>query len=476
MKTVFLVFILLVSCPLVLLSETVDSQAGLDANPVSLQNVPQDVVITTGTNAGKEDSLVSSSQPKESDDFEDARKDLYQPGAVLENEGIDFWHPDNNVHQESASAPDQGSANEENIQKQLMHTLQEMTFDKKESSSTHVDQWGETENTVLYLSLGDVIKAVVSSNPDVRGTRLEWLASCRKLRSSYGVFEPTLVGSYEINASTRENTALEMLQQGGNPVFTEDNKIYNAAVEGKLPIGTNYNVGCTLTEGKNNLTILDQFVSFAGVTVTQPLLKGAWYGTPLADIKVSKIDRSIAFHNLRTKLMKAIFEGETAYWNLSFCEEKKGAAAASVEIARKLVKDSEERVKTGKMSPLDLLEAEAGLAARLANQADTQQDFLDAMSRLKLLLSSDQISEDCWIRATTPMTAPYEKIDETIKDDQVIREILRYQPEYLVKRYAVDREKVAVDVQKNQTLPEVNLKGNYGYNGLGMKLGLRLRK
>jgi outer membrane protein TolC len=164
--------------------------------------------------------------------------------------------------------------------------------------------------------------------------------------------------------------------------------------------------------------------------------------------------------------MKALYDAETAYWTLSFAEEKNRVADESVEIAKRLVKDGEERVKTGKMSQLELMEARAGLADRLGNQDDSRQELLDAISRLKLLMSSYKVKPESEIKTETPLYDPV--AEKPAKSEEVpLEETLEIQPDYLAKRFALEKEKAALDYQKDQGLPELNLTGSYGYNGLG---------
>jgi outer membrane protein TolC len=294
---------------------------------------------------------------------------------------------------------------------------------------------------IVDMTLDEVIENVLRYNPDVKNIRLEWAASSSKVRAAWGVFEPQLSGGFERNASDRENTVLQSLQQSGLQEYYESNRIYTAALEGKFLTGAGYNVGYSANDIRNNLTQSDESTAFAGLTVTQPLLKGAWYGSPWAEISVAKIDRLIAFNNLRAKMMKAVYEAESTYWNLAFAEEKARIASGSVEIAKKLVHDSKERLKSGKMSSMDLLEAEAGLAMRQVNYADVQQELLEADNQLKLLLTNEEINEDTRIRTKTKMTSAVEKMNDLLKESDMLRQSVQLQPDYLVKRYELERGK-----------------------------------
>lgn len=330
---------------------------------------------------------------------------------------------------------------------------------------------------IKEMSLKEVMEKAIFYNPNVEKARLEWLASCQTSQASWGIYEPKLAGSYKRNDLKRENTTLESLQQAGNTQFSEKSDEYNLSIDGKSLSGANYNLGYSQTDSKNNLTIFDESKAFAGVTVSQPLLKGAWFGAPWADVKINKTDRLIAFHDYRAKVMKTVYETESAYWNLAFMEEKHRIAIESVEIAKKLVRDGKERFRIGLMSQLDLDEAEAGLAIRLSNKADQMQELIEAVNRIKLLLSNNHISEDTWIQTITPLFIAAEQADEINKSNNVTPyEALKIQPDYLVRQYQLNRERISLNYEKNKKLPELNFNGSLGYNGFGRKASEAWRK
>ena len=333
----------------------------------------------------------------------------------------------------------------------------------------------EGEGPVTNLTLESMIHDVVFYNPSVEKARLEWLSSLRVTRAAWGDYEPDFVGQFNYTKLNRENSVLESLQQGGALVFLQKRSEYKAGIEGKIFSGGAYNVGYTLADDNNNLTTNNQYQSFSGVTLKQPLFKGAWFGSPLSKIKSAKMDRGIAFHNFRTKLISILYEAESAYWNLAFAEDKYRAAGESVDIARRLERNSREGVKTGKMSRLDAVEAQAGLASRLGSQADAKQELVDAMNRLKLILSSDKISNESWIRTATPIYESSEEEEKPI-DEAFLKEVLMVQPNYLARRYELDKEEIDLKARKDQSLPEVNANGSFGYTSLGQNAEEAWRK
>ncbi len=323
--------------------------------------------------------------------------------------------------------------------------------------------------TLTTLTLDHAIKKAVQYNPFIEESRLQWALGLRKVRSAWGIFEPDLVGSYNRNEVNRENSTLESLEQLGSKFFSSQSNEFNGALEGKLFSGANYNIGLTVSETKSNLITGQDYKSFAGVSVKQPLLKGAWFGAPLSDISAAKRDRSIAFHTYRKQIMKTITETSMVYWNLVFAQEQYRIAEDSAAISQKLVDDCQERVETGKMSNLDLLEAEADLAQSQSRLAEVKQKLLDVMKQLKILLFIDSKTDNTWFVASETFDdVVCERKNELANKRQTFFEQADFaHPDIVIEREKLKRENVLLNYQKDQRLVELNAKGNYGVNGLG---------
>jgi outer membrane protein TolC len=337
--------------------------------------------------------------------------------------------------------------------------------------------WGdEKDDSKLELTLDAFIIDVVRYNPLVEEARLRWLISFRNAGAAWGDFEPEIVGSYEKSELQRENTAQQMFAQGFRPEFTEENEEYSVGVEGKIISGGTYRIGYSVNKIENNLSESPEYKSFAGVSGEQPLLKGATHGAPLAVIRTAQRDFSIALHNYRKRLMITISDAEAAYWNFVFAQGKYHLATDSVGMARNFVKDAEERVKAGKMSELDLREVEAGLAIRLSHQSDSEQNVRDAETQLKLLLSQGIYDETQEIVAVDPLVFQPKKQDQKEERDASVEWALRAQPDYIILWEELEKQRIALGVRLDQRLPELNINGSYGLNGLGETVSESLSK
>jgi hypothetical protein len=65
-----------------------------------------------------------------------------------------------------------------------------------------------------------------------------------------------------------------------------------------------------------------QYESFAGLNLTQPLLKNAGWGATTAKIRLSAISSKIAFHEYRRQILLVLASAEAAYWDLHLAQEQ----------------------------------------------------------------------------------------------------------------------------------------------------------
>jgi len=327
------------------------------------------------------------------------------------------------------------------------------------------------------LTLEEVIEAAVYHNPEVEAALLEWRISRKVQRGVIGAFEPAFVGSYAWGAQDRENNAVQRLSQESD-VFSEESEEFAVGIEGDFLSGAHYRLAYSVRDQGSNLhtneqgEFIHEFEAFAGLTVKQPLLKGAGFKVTLAEFRLAREGAVIALHNYRKQAMTVVSRAESAYWNLAFAQEKHRMAGESVGIARKLVEDRRQRVQSGKMAELELLEAEAGLASRLALEAQSHQEMMEAMTQLKLLAADRQIGGEQSVRATGSLAPPeFDAAFDREAREAALREALRAQPDYLVRRAELRQSGVRHAYMRNQRLPQVDLTGSYGFNGLTERMG-----
>lgn len=337
------------------------------------------------------------------------------------------------------------------------------------------------EPRATELKLDEFLRLVLERNESLQGKLLDVEINRRKARSELGVFEPALFGSASREANKRENTAEQESSQLSDR-YEELNNIYQGGIESLLPTGAKVRLGYTLRDLNNSLQgtpILSglggvrggtngEYQTFFGVSLSQPLLKNAWYPVNLAAIRLAALGSDIAFQDYRRQLMIVVSTAEASYWNLFMAQEQVRYFHDSVLTAQKILNDNRDRLNAGKGSELEVLESEAALALRQSKLSDAEQKLYEASNRVISLYAESVMGTNRLVRAVDQP-----KLDSTNRFFfEAWKNAFDHNPDFLSQRHKVLQESVRLAYAKNQRLPELDLKTSYGLNGLGETPGL----
>lgn len=333
-----------------------------------------------------------------------------------------------------------------------------------------------TVRTSQDLTIRNLVQRVIDRNETLQGRLLEFEASKRRYSAEKGIFEPDLTGSVSHERNSRLNT-VEQQRSTLSETFSETNNLYAVGIESLVPTGAKIRLGYSLRDLNNNLQTQPSFIgrgatngeyqSFVGFSITQPLLKNGWYPATMAGIRIAALSSSISFQNYRRQLMIAISTAEATYWNLYLVQEQVKFFSESVRTAQTVMDDAKTRLKAGIGSETDVWEAQSGLALRRSKLADARQRLFESANRVIALYADNPTMPDSLVRAVDSPDLDYVPPDLL----EMGRAARTLNPDYLAQELKAKQEGVKLSYAKNQRLPEFNLNGAYGLNGLGSSPG-----
>jgi len=323
------------------------------------------------------------------------------------------------------------------------------------------------------LTLNQLIQKVLERNEGIQGRILELAIARKKHQAERGIFEPDLVTSYDRVENKRQIGLQEKTLGTVGQIFDEKNNVYNAGLESLVPTGARLKLGYSLRDNNNNINptpfanplpfLTNEWVSFAGISATQPLLKNFGVSPTFASIRLAALASDIAFQEYRRQLMVLISTAEATYWNLYMAQEQMLFFKDSVALADTIRRDNQTRLQAGRGSELEVMEADAGLALRKSKQSDARQKFFEAVNKLTSLYADTGVSSNHLVVAVDSPTiarVPLTYYDSFLSATQL-------NPDYLGQIKKIASENIRVAYAKNQRLPELDLKASYGLNGLG---------
>jgi outer membrane protein len=312
------------------------------------------------------------------------------------------------------------------------------------------------------LGLDEALAQVVAANLRLRAGGLERAVTRERERAEWAIFEPAVLATATLEANRRQNTQEQFLSQRAS-IFDEENRNYTAAVEGLLPTGARVRLGAQLRRLENNLQVLGgrEDVTFAGVTVTQPLLRGGGWGAVAAQIRLAAADSDLALHEYRRQLGLVLSQAELAFWDLVAAQELVSLRRQSTGVAERVLADNRERLTAGRMTELDVLQAEAGLALRRSGVADAEQRAVESGALLSSFLGQNSGAWGLAVRGElTALVAPPPM-------EELLEGVLERHPLYVAQTVRLRQDGVRLAYARNQRWPQIDLRASYGLNGLG---------
>ena len=330
------------------------------------------------------------------------------------------------------------------------------------------------DEPISPITLSDYLGKVWERNESLQIRMIESIISDEKYKSERGIFEPEFVNSFDAVDRRRPNTAEQRAALGafgaGPAVYNERNRTYSSAIETLAPTGAKFRLGYSLQSLENNLnavTANGEWLTTVGIQATQPLLKNGGVTATMAGIRAAALNSEISFQDYRKNIMDVVSQAEAAYWDLYQAQEQTAIAKESLRVAQTLLVDNKKRLELGKAAEIDVLQAEAGLSERSAIYSEAKQKLATARSRAVTF-----IAESWSTNAIGMVAADAPKIQgQTYDYNEVFTEAFKLNPSYASLVKQAELEGLRVKVAKNQRLPDLDLKGGYGFSGLASNAG-----
>jgi outer membrane protein len=276
--------------------------------------------------------------------------------------------------------------------------------------------------------------------------------------TAYGRFDPSI--TFERNYSENEVpiTATPLVAQ----LTKTDN--YALTLNGLTPWGLTYQLGTTAQNERGTFNAFsNNYVTFGGVTITQPLLRGLGFGATLADLRIAKANRAISDWEHRQTVIDIVTSVILAYEDVAEARDNLRIAERSRDLAAQLVNDNEKRNRIGSISDADVTQARARAANRDEQILITRRSFQDRENRLRELIGEPVLANDRAVLTLETLVSATPPPTEGAVD---LRHALEWRPDYQAAKLGITIRRESDLQARNQRLPRVDFVGSYGYNGV----------
>jgi outer membrane protein TolC len=322
----------------------------------------------------------------------------------------------------------------------------------------------QSSQTPLRLTVDEAVRLALENNVDLAADRLDPQISDLRVAAAAGAFRPALNSTVQRNNQLQPPTSFLIPTPTRNDVMTS-----NVGVSQRLPwFGTSYSIGWD-TSHTNSDSFLNSYNpllrSGLSLNVSQPLLRDVALDAPRAQVQISQNNRDVAGIRLSDSIVHTTAAVKTAYWNLVSARATVEARQTSLQLSQELTRVNKAKVDVGQSPPLDLLSAQAEVAANREQLIVAETTVHQAEDRLRLLIF-DATRREVWNMDIEPVDAPPTET-VAIDVDAAVTAALRDRGDLRRSHKDVETSKISAKLAGNMRLPDIRANAAYQASGLG---------
>ncbi len=202
--------------------------------------------------------------------------------------------------------------------------------------------------------------------------------------------------------------------------------------------------------------------------VRQPLLRGFGLAVNRRNIVVAKRNQQVTDLAFKQQVITVVVRVQQLYWDLVSLRSNAQATQEALELAETLFQDNKRRVEIGTLAPIEIVRAEAEVAARQEDLtiAETQVRLQETL--LKNAISINGVSSPSLIHAEivptdrieVPQSAPLDPVEE------LMTHALAERPDLEQARIRLGNTDINLKAIRNARLPQVAVSFDLTNNGL----------
>jgi outer membrane protein len=331
-----------------------------------------------------------------------------------------------------------------------------------ESPLLNLPASGSTPSTTVPTSLTELSAIVPSqTSPSIAPGTLS-------VGPAIPLFDPALTGGLMAeHVSTPEANELV----AGTSVLTTDTTTANLGVTQGFSTGTSINAAAnslSQTSNSSRNTYNGYASSNLGITVTQPLLRGFGPSVNRRYIRIAKNNQRATDQLFREQAIETVAGIIRLYYDLVSLLDDVEVKRQTLATAQKLYEDNQAKVEQGTLAPIELVRAQAQVAAARQDLANSDGFELQQELIVKTLLSrkgtSDPLLREARVVPTTPIEVP--PTADATPAQQYIDEAFRSRPELAGGAIQIENTQIAMKGTRNQMMPDLELVGTVQNSGL----------
>ncbi len=208
--------------------------------------------------------------------------------------------------------------------------------------------------------------------------------------------------------------------------------------------------------------------STLGLTITQPLLRGFGAAMNRRFIRIAKNNESASDLVFRQQALDTVWGAILLYYDLVSLNEDVRVKQQTLALAEKLYEDNKQQVEQGTLAPIELVRAQAQIAASRQDLANSDGYAREQELILKTVLTrrgtADPAVREAHIITTDTIPVPAVEPVQPIQD--LVAAAFQKRPDWAQTQIQIDNSKISLEGSRNELRPELDLVGMFQNTGL----------
>jgi outer membrane protein TolC len=282
------------------------------------------------------------------------------------------------------------------------------------------------------------------------------------------VFDSAIVGSLNWQHTTTPET---------NTLVSGANTLTGHALTGSLGIQKGFSLGTQLglafnSNSQNTNSTRSLYnpynTSALGLNFVQPLLRGFGSGVNRRFIRMAGNNQKVSDQIFRQQVIETVSGVVRLYFDLVSLIEDVAVKRQTLALAQQLYTDNRTKVEQGTLAPIEVVRAQAQVAASAQDLANSDGYELQQELILKTVLTrrgtADPLLRDARIVTTTPIEIPATEEVRPVQD--LVAHAFASRPELEEARLQIANSRISLQGSRNALLPELDLVGIAQNSGL----------
>jgi len=322
----------------------------------------------------------------------------------------------------------------------------------------------------VTLTLKDALRIALENNLELEAARVDPVIAAEQVLVNEAAFDGTLQVRADYDDSPQDLSIVNNVVNGAATPGFNNSKSVIGAVSWSDPLNfggaysVSFNPRASTREGQQATEFSFQQSTFEDseapllLSYEMPLLRGFGRMVNTENLVLSRTDADKSLETFRGEAIRVIELAEGAYWDVVAARAALRTAQLALNRAEDLLALNRKKVDVGTLAPIEITQAEAGVASREGDVIGAEVGLRNGEDVLRRLLNFS-IDDPIWSRAILTNDRPDFKPRE-IDLQEAIEVALQNRPEVINARRDLSKGELSAKVAKKNAWHELNLRAN----------------